>query len=623
MAWQFIPQLDCYVETGVTQRDQFRNDEVELSDTIVRESIQNSLDATPSNGVTRVRFNLAGSETLDSAFFRELFEAQLPHARAAGRDIDEVDFDHPTALVIEDFGTKGLTGRTDVKDDDNFSDFWRRHGKSHKTGISRGRWGLGKLVYSSCSMVGAFFGLTIREGDTQRYLMGQTVLDLHHFQGKEYPAHAYYADMEGDGAIYTQTPVPLRDKQLIDQFRKLCNLTRSTQPGLSIIIPFPYEDLVPERMIGVAIENYFYPILTGQLVLDFGGTELSAKNIRQLAHEYTDGAKLKDIDALFDFIEAANNSIDSEQLVSLKPSWVDDQRLTEDDFEDGVVDQLREVFSSGELVGIRLPLSIKTKPDNDVHQTHFYVCVQRPESIEKGLDLYVRGGLTLPAESKFGDRKAFGAMIAVDDTISSFLGDAENPAHTKWTANAEKLRKNYVAPDKRLRVIKNAVVNFYDMLVEAEEDVDEQALAKFFSAPGAEAPKRKERKPDTPEPPEPPTDIPQGRKKFARIEAIESGFAIKPSQGAESATYPLLFKVMLAYDTAAGNPFKKHSPFDFDLTDKNSVSLELSKSVSLIDASANQVELEVAEPDFEVKISGFDPNRDVKVKLSASEGEEV
>lgn len=34
MAWQFIPQLDCYVESGVTQRDQFRNDEVELSDTI-------------------------------------------------------------------------------------------------------------------------------------------------------------------------------------------------------------------------------------------------------------------------------------------------------------------------------------------------------------------------------------------------------------------------------------------------------------------------------------------------------------------------------------------------------------------------------------------------------------
>ncbi len=54
--WHFIPQPACFVETGVTQRDQFRNDEVDLYETIVRESIQNSLDATPAGKSTRVSF---------------------------------------------------------------------------------------------------------------------------------------------------------------------------------------------------------------------------------------------------------------------------------------------------------------------------------------------------------------------------------------------------------------------------------------------------------------------------------------------------------------------------------------------------------------------------------------
>ncbi|MCD1645718.1 hypothetical protein [Marinobacter adhaerens] len=624
MAWQFIPHPPSMVENNVTQRDQFRNEEVELSDTIVRESIQNSLDATQPGGVTRVHFKTTGAERLDRHFVTQLFAEQLPHARASARDVDEVDFDNPDALIIEDFGTGGLTGQTDAKDDGNFSDFWHRHGKSHKTGTSRGRWGLGKLVYSTSSMLGVFFGLTIREGDPNRYLMGQSVLELHPLDGKQYPAHAYYADMEGEGEVYYQTPVPLRDSDEIEKFASQFAIERTTETGLSIIIPFPHDGLMPERMIGVAINNYFYPILTGQLVLKFNDVELTADNIRELAHKHADTAKLKDIDPLFDFIEASNAAISGGELVSLKESWVDDERLTEEDFEEGVVDELREAFSKGELVGIRLPLSIKTKPDNTKRHTYFHVCVQRPESLEKGLDLYVRGGLTLPAESKFGDRKAFGAMVADEETISAFLGDAENPAHTKWTTNAEKLRRNYVAPDKRLKVVRNAVVNFYDMLVQAEEEEDLQALSKFFSMPGAEAKKKKERKPDRPEPPEPPRDLPPPTLRVARIETTSDGFSIKPAQGAESASYPMEFKVSLAYETAAsGNPFKKYSRFDFDLSKKGEISTEVSKSVQVMSANENILELEILGPDFEIALSGFDPNRDIKVKLNASESEEA
>ncbi|EON93162.1 hypothetical protein MARLIPOL_03980 [Marinobacter lipolyticus SM19] len=617
MAWQFIPQLACYVENGVTQRDQFRNDEVELSDTIVRESIQNSLDATLPGETTHVRFSFVDGDRLDPSFVKNIFKGQLEHAEAAGRDIQEVDFSAPSALVIEDFGTKGLTGKTNTKDSDNFSDFWRRHGKSHKTGTSRGRWGLGKLVYSSSSMLGVFFGLTVRNDDPDRYLMGQTVLDLHTHEGAEYPAHAYYCDMEGEGDIFQQMPVPLKGAEFVESFVNQFGISRQRESGLSIVIPFPYEGLRPESMIGVAIENYFYPILTGQLILQFGDVRLTAENIRELAYKHADGKKLKDIDALFDFIEEANRCINSESFVSLKESWINDTRLDEDDFEEEELESLRERFSNGDVVGVRLPLSIKTKPAKQTIPTQFYVFVQRPENIEKGVDLYVRGGLTLPAESKFGDRKAFGAMIANDETISAFLGDAENPAHTKWIFNAEKLRKNYVSPGDRLKVIKHAVINFYDMLIQAEEEEDEKALAKFFFTEGTATPKKKDPKPDV-HPPEPPEDIPAPRPKVARIETTADGFAIRPANGASEAEYPMTFKVLAAYDTAAGNPFKKYNRLDFDFAKRNSAKVESgSDCVSLVDVRENRIEFEVTGPEFSVEVTGFDPHRDLKVKLNA------
>ncbi|MCP5430215.1 MAG: hypothetical protein H6962_08415 [Chromatiaceae bacterium] len=49
------------------------------------------------------------------------------------------------------------------------------------------------------------------------------------------------------------------------------------------MIPFPLPELDPSSMIGIAIENYFYPIITGQLVVEVDGIEIVASNIRELA----------------------------------------------------------------------------------------------------------------------------------------------------------------------------------------------------------------------------------------------------------------------------------------------------------------------------------------------------
>lgn len=244
MKWRFVRQLPSHVETEVTQRDQFKNDDVDLSDTIVREAVQNSLDASLEEGSRiEVVFRwIDSSHGLEPEFVKGLFAGQLEHALESGLAVDDVDFARPRALVIEDFGTKGLTGSVVDKDDDNFSDFWRRHGKSHKTGRSRGRWGLGKLVYSTASQLSAFFGVTVRNGDPAHQVMGQTVLKLRRVNGVEYPPHAFFADTEGDDEL-TMIQVPLKDEELVANLATQFSLKRSNRSGLSVVIPFPTSTL--------------------------------------------------------------------------------------------------------------------------------------------------------------------------------------------------------------------------------------------------------------------------------------------------------------------------------------------------------------------------------------------
>lgn len=224
------------MERPPTQRDQFDNDDVELVDALVREAIQNSLDANDSeqSRTVRVCFNVKqfnGSELSQVLDFVKADDLN-PHLSAVGlAKLDEsAEF---SALTVEDFGTTGLTGSWDGLDQGPFSDFWRRMGLSHKKGQALGRWGLGKLVFSSSSRTRVFLGLTIRHDDREQLLMGQTVLTHHALSdGKRLDSHAFYA-IRGDENLQ----LPERSPDAITEFKRLFALQRNDEPGLSIVVP--------------------------------------------------------------------------------------------------------------------------------------------------------------------------------------------------------------------------------------------------------------------------------------------------------------------------------------------------------------------------------------------------
>src|SRR5690606_22971963 len=86
-----------------------------LADPLVRESIQNSLDAAIDD-VVHVRFAFG---TLESAAVAPYLDSLWPHLQAvAGDEIRPPRRDEPfTFLVIEDFGTRGLEGDPEQYED--------------------------------------------------------------------------------------------------------------------------------------------------------------------------------------------------------------------------------------------------------------------------------------------------------------------------------------------------------------------------------------------------------------------------------------------------------------------------------------------------------------------------
>jgi hypothetical protein len=590
------------VEQELTQKDQFNTDRVPLAATLVRESHQNSTDASRDSGPVRIRIATHAS-TGSAEFWSGLFKPLESHLNACGFDIDDIDFGRPRFLVIEDFETTGLTGDFNSKDDRNFSDFWRRVGRSHKQGGKGGSWGLGKLVFPVASQVRTFFGLTVREDDAKQIplLMGQAVLTTHTIGAVDYAPHGFFAIPSTNGF-----QLPVTAPAFTDRFCQAVGFTRNREPGLSIAIPFPQEGLTPDKLIPLVIENYFFPILTGQLAVDCGEQIINAKTFDAVAATCTGG---QSIDShLIGFIRDMDKAKQGIPDFTLPERWAArdlDQVIPEDELQ-----TLRTSYDAGNLVHVCAPMTLRPKDGSD-GSGWFDLFLRRAPDDVPGRALFIRGSLTVPnEETNFRNRKCFAALVARGGPISRFLRDAENPAHTSWNGNAEKLARNWRAPAERLREIRHSLRQLHDLLDRGVRREDSDALKFLINIRDVGADKSTSR----PNPTVRPVIMPdlEGGQRFYDIAARKGGFVLRAGPDLTQHALPMHIQVQAAYDLATGNPFKKFSSYDFDFRQASGIEIKASGADHLT-SGANRLIVTVTKPDFFVEVTGFDPHRDLVV----------
>lgn len=599
-------QRDDEVEQEVTQRDQFNTDEVTLLATIIREAHQNSLDAKPdaSLGPVQTRIKIVEPTAENRVYFESLFAGLVPHIVASDIDMNGIDIGMPRILLIEDFNTTGLTGDfQDRKQKNPFNNFWRRIGRSSKAGTAGGRWGLGKLVFSSASQIHTFFGLTVRHNELSQsgYLMGQAVLANREVNGKQFAPHVFFAKSGENGL-----QLPVSDMETVGAFKKAFNISRLDEPGLSIAIPFSLPQLTENALVPEVLQNYFFPILTGKLVVEVAGERISEATFDDVSAKYGWG-QAETNGNLVEFVRQIYKA--GEPDLVLKQNWTEniDEAIGSEGLE-----RLRVALSmEKKLIHVRAPITLRRKT-GEVCLTHFDLFLKKTPDGSKGRSLYVRSSITVPDEARyFSPRQTFGALVAKDEAITTFLGDAENPAHTRWNGKADKL-KQWKAADTRLSEIRGSLSKLQSVLMQSVETVEPDALKDLFSIKDVK--KEADRRKPTPATPKPLIPELPVVPKWYRIERTSTGFSIRSGSGLVEENLPFQMQVKTAYDVFRGNPLKKFSPFDFDFY-KRDIQINAMGADWEVTA-ANEVTITVNKVPFAVDFDGFDSKRDLMVKAT-------
>lgn len=604
--WKFRKLGEGEPERSPHEAEFFNVGDLDASASLVRESIQNSLDARLNfENPVHVNFIL-GSEPKKK--FGQYYSDLLSHVQSCGFKLDSANKDLFTYLVIEDFGTRGLDGpitRTEVSGDQksNYYNFWWREGISQKERSDAGRWGLGKTVFFVCSELRSFWGLTIRQDDQRELLLGKALLKSHRFDGAQYDYYGYYCKGENQ---------PIEEPTQIEIFKHQFNISRNGESGLSIVLPFPVSDITDQDLIRAVIQHYFYSIIRGFLTVEVRSnshsTLLDNQTIFEIASQINwRGTSWENhpVPNLLYFIHNAVNTQES-QFITLERFVL--PKITEELFGKKLEDA-RTLFAEGKVVPIRVPIQI-TLSDGTTMDSHFHAFIQKDEELPKIEEFYIRSGISISEIKMVKNNNIRALLTAEDDYIAKFLGDSESPAHTDWKERTEDFKTKYQNAVSTLRYVRSSLREITRILDVPSPGVDPNFLKEIFHIPKERGGKlgTEEDQAEVPE-------IPQRHGDFL-VRPQPGGFHI--SLAKKDTFEPFSSLIEVAYDTKTGNPFSRYDPWDFHFDSTRQGYGKIPPQVKggqIKKMEWNKILVSIDTPKFELKASGFDQNRDVILSI--------
>lgn len=642
--WRFPRLPPSHVNQDPVQGEFFTSSS-DLPQRLVREAIQNSLDARADTAPVRVRFVFSGVENAisrdrASRYLAGLKEhiAALPTAAAGGegggkrkQETDAIEsalarLDQAMSfLAIEDFGTTGLTG--DIRDNperaagNDFWGFFRSVGISTKSEDAGGSWGLGKWVFPDASIINAYYGLTSRPGEDNYLLMGMALLKTHSVAGDKFPPYGYFA-APSEEKDDKWLPLPIdsdRDPDGILNALDDLGLKRFEGPGLSVILPFPKPELTPDSIARAVITQYFLPIVSGDLAVDILSpsadlsTEISSTTIGQVVlglstpageEQHRDDETAQSLSRAVELSAWAIRQSDEDRCrvsVSLRKTALSSGES---------LDDLRDRFERGARLAFQctIPSGVERQTTSTKHKAEFRVYIERDDALDKGHDYFVRGHLRIPRMDHIGDHPARALIhVAGDNELAHLLRDSEGPAHAKWDPHARRLKEGWTGGYDRVQTVRRAAVFLLQLLSKRESDLQLDALADLF--PGPEDPtstRSSGSRPGT----RPPHPLPLRHVPPPPIRVFDrkDGFVIRPN-GEHAPREGTVLVVRVAYDVARGNPFTTYrsgldagTP-DFSLDDDT---IEIEPRNCEVSISGQNALRATLAPSFELVVRGFD-----------------
>jgi hypothetical protein len=648
--WKHRKKLKTDNTPEPTESAFFSNEAVgNISTALVREGDQNVLDEIKEkvkevNGPAKVRITHSGNKyAVASGDAKNLLSELIPHLKAKQNGIipsELPDFDKPMPyLLFEDFNTNGLEGDpgeclyndyNDTSKPHNFYFFWRAYGKSGKLANKMGSWGVGKSVFPAVSQINSFWALTIRESDKEAFLIGQSVLKTHDRADKPAPygyfPWGYYGVFdEDDFALPEQSISEIKKfQQLFRLKRKIADKKEDREPetGVSIIMPYPQEEVNVESLALATIKQFFYPILKNELQVEIQYEDqviVLTKETLKIAVERLDFSKLPEQniisrDQLLSLFEMAEWMLQQKeenyiQLQRTNPNRA--YRWVKDLFENIDLSELQKRFDRNEPLSFIIPVKHQLEGEQ-AELREFRAYIQKDLKLQEPESIFIRDALTITGIKSLKRKGARGIVVISDRKLITFFGQAEGPAHTGW--HKGNFRVKYENTEEVISFVQRSLQELYNKLQLPAEGLDKTLLSDYFfievpeAEDGNDGGKKKGKKKGK----DPNFEPPPKRIKRYILSQLESESGFKITNNPEAEDLPEVVTVTLAYDRPDGKPIEKYSTLDFNV--KN---MKVTKTnIEVETFERNIIEFNPTDKDFELKVTGFDQNRDLIVNVN-------
>lgn len=602
-----------------------------LSEALVREGLQNSLDAAqrPNGNVrqVRVRISIVPSAPAEvRRYLANLFgSARLNFERGLSRpNLDSLFGDDCGYLVFEDFGTRGLTGdieewRLERAEQNAFFSFFRAEGRSPKSGESLGRWGIGKQVFPTASRLHAMLGLTVRDESPARVFMGSAVVRNHSVSGQDFQGDAWFGCRDAP----EKSVSPVTDAEFIENFVSMLGLTRGTARGLSVVVPSVDERLdVADLQRGI-VRSFFWPILLGELVVDLESAgETWHIDAETLASHRT--LLPPNEAAVVEFAAWASTAKPSETVTlqneaATRPDW----RATIDALlPEAKLGEIRAQLEKNQRVGVKVPVRVRPKFDAGEERLSFFTVFLNPCRDAGHRPIFLRDGIVI-TDVRCPQMSGNRSLVVVEDPpLATLLGDSEGVNHTQWQKDSPKFHKRYVYGPEIIKFVSRSVYEIMQKLHAAETKGDPNLLLDIFYLPVDEGPTeptkkpKKEKETDIVEPPPP---LPPRKPSRFILDAVKGGFVLKPGD-APPESFPIRVRIEAGYAVRRGNAINRWTSDDFNFI-RAPLRQDQANGVIVSRADGNVLELEIRKPEFVFEVSGFDTKRDLVVRALEPKGE--
>lgn len=648
--WKHRKKLKTDNTPDPTESAFFSNEAVgSISTALVREGDQNVLDeikdkVKEANGPAKVKITHSGNKyAVAPADAKNMLGELIPHLQAEKNGIipsELPDFGKPMPyLLFEDFNTNGLEGDpgeclyndyNDISKPHNFYFFWRAYGRSGKLANKMGSWGVGKSVFPAVSAINSFWALTIRESDKEAYLIGQSVLKTHDRTDRPAP-YGYFPwgffgvfDEEDFAMPETSISEIKKFQQLFRLKREIADKKEDREPetGVSIIIPYPKEEVNAESLALATIKQFFYPILKGKLEVEIQyqdqvivlKKDTLKREVERLDLSRLPAKETTNKDQLLSLFEMAEWMLQQKEedhirLQSTNPNRA--FRWAKELFENIDLSKLQKRFDNGEPLSFIIP--VKHQPEGEQAELReFHAYIQKDLTLQEPESIFIRDALTITGVKSLKRKGSRGIVVISERKLVTFFGQAEGPAHTGW--HKDNFRVKYENTDEIISFVQRSLQELYNKLQLPAQGLDATLLSDYFftevpeTEDGNDGDKKKGKKKDK----DPGFEPPQKQVKKYILTQLENESGFKIANNPDAKELPELVTVKLAYDRPDGKPIEKYSMLDFNV--KN---MKVTKTNLTIETQEkNVIEFTPTDKDFELIVTGFDQNRDLILNVN-------